>query len=178
MSKLRAISARDPEQIVLVYKIDRGAKHKVDHISFVGNRGISAKELSALIQIKRSHIWWHGSISQKMLKQSTDNLSAYYRDKGYEEAKVTVQVTDQEPKIDIVFEIVEGAQTMVDHVDSNGKPSLPENQLTAPRGFELKSGAPFSTRRLSEDRNRISATYLNRGYFNAEVRRPRCVETQ
>ncbi|MFZ0321557.1 MAG: POTRA domain-containing protein [Candidatus Sulfotelmatobacter sp.] len=168
--KITSDLTRDPEQIVLVYKIDRGAKHKLEHISFVGNRGISAKELSALIQIKRSHIWWHGSISQKLLKESTDNLSAFYRDKGYEEAKVTVQVTDHEPKLDVVFEIEEGAQTLVDRVTVTGNHSLPENQLTAPRGFEIKSGAPFSARRLSEDRNRISATYLNRGYLNAEVR--------
>ena len=161
---------RQPDQILLVYKLDRGKKHKVDGISFRGNHGISAKDLSPLLQVKRTHIWGHGSISQKLLKQSTDNLLAYYRDKGYEEAKVSAQVTDREPKIDIVFEIVEGAQTLVDHVEVTGNHALPQDQLTAPHGFELKSGTPFSTRRLAEDRNRISATYQERGYLNAGVK--------
>ena len=161
---------RQPEQIVLVYKIDRGAKHKVDRISFHGNYNIPEKELSSLVQVKRSHIWWHGSISQKLLKQSADNLLAFYRDRGYEEAKVAPQVTDHEPKIDIAFEIEEGAQTLVDHVQVTGNHSVREDQLTAPQGFEIKPGAPFSARRLSEDRNRISATYLNRGYLNAAVK--------
>jgi outer membrane protein insertion porin family len=161
---------RQPDQILLVYKLDRGSKHKVDRISFRGNHAISAKDLSPLLQVKRSHIWGHGSISQKLLKQSTDNLVAYYRDKGYEEAKVTPQVTDREPEIDIAFEIVEGAQTLVDHVEVTGNHALPEDQLTAPHGFELKSGTPFSTRRLAEDRNRISATYQERGYLNAGVK--------
>lgn len=161
---------RQPDQILIVYKLDRGNKHKVDRISFRGNHEISAKDLSPLLQVKRSHIWGHGSISQKLLKQSTDNLLAYYRDKGYEEAKVTPQVTDREPKIDIAFEIVEGAQTLVGHVEVTGNHTLPEDQLTAPHGFELKSGAPFSTRRLAEDRNRISATYQERGYLNAGVK--------
>ena len=53
-------------------------------------------------------------------------------------------------------------KTMVDHVQVTGNRGVPEDQLTAPQGFELKSGAPFSARKLSEDRNRISAAYLNR----------------
>ena len=159
-----------PDQILLVYKIDRGSKHKVDGITFHGNHDISEKDLSALVQVKRSHIWWPGSISQKLLKQSTDNLLAFYRDRGYLAARVTPQVTDHEPKIDVAFEIDEGPQTLVDHLQITGNHSVPDDQLTAPIGFVLKSGAPFSERRLAEDRNRISATYLNRGYLNAEVK--------
>jgi hypothetical protein len=41
------------------------------------------------VAIQRSHIWSHGSISQKLLKQSTENLQAFYRDKGYEDVKIT-----------------------------------------------------------------------------------------
>ncbi len=161
---------RQPDRILLLYKIDRGAKHKVDQVSFHGNYQRSAKELLPLVQVKRSHLWTRGKVSQKLLKQSADNLLAFYRDKGYEDAKVTPQVTDREPKIEIVFEIDEGTQTLVDHVAVTGNHSIPEGQLTAPKGFELKAGAPFSSRELSDDRNRISATYLNRGYPNAEVR--------
>jgi outer membrane protein assembly factor BamA len=159
-----------PNRIVLLYKIDRGIRHKVDRISFHGNNRVAAKELSSLAQVKRSHVWTHGSISQKLLKQSADNLLALYRDKGYEDAKVTPQITEHESTIDIAFEIEEGAQTMVDHVQVTGNRGVPEDQLTAPQGFELKSGAPFSARKLSEDRNRISAAYLNRGYLNAGVK--------
>jgi outer membrane protein insertion porin family len=161
---------QQPDRVVLSYNIDRGIKYKVDRISFQGNRRIAAKDLSPVVQVKRAHAWTHGSISQKLLKQSADNLLALYRDKGYENAKVTPKVTEREPKIDVAFEIEEGAQTMVDQVQVTGNHSVPENQLTAPHGFELKSGAPFSGRQLSDDRNRISAMYLNRGYLNAEVK--------
>jgi outer membrane protein insertion porin family len=161
---------QQPDRVLLVYKIDRGSKHKVDRISFHGNQKITAKSLEPLIQVKRSHVWTHGSISQKLLKQSTDNILAFYRDQGYEGAKVTAQVTDHEPKIDITFEIEEGLQTLVDRVRITGNNSLQEKELTAPQGYQIKTGAPFSARRLSDDRNRISATYLNRGYLNAEVK--------
>lgn len=158
------------DRIVLVYKIERGIKYKVDRISFAGNHRIESRNLTALVQVKRSHLWTHSSISQKLIKQSSDNVVAYYRDKGYEDAKVTPQVSERGSKVDVVFDIVEGEQTIVEHVEVTGNHSIPEDQLTAPKGFELKSGAPFSSRQLSDDRNRISATYLNRGYPNAEVK--------
>ncbi len=161
---------RQPNQILLVYEIDRGRKHKVDRISFHGNRQISEDDLLAQVVVKRSHIWSHGAISQKLLKQSVTNLQALYRDRGYESVKVTQQITDHEPKIDVAFLIEEGPQTLIDNVQVTGNDNVPYDQLTVPKGFQLRSGAPFSGRRLSEDRNRISANYLNRGYLNAEVK--------
>ncbi len=161
---------REPNQILLVYEIDRGKKHKVDRISFQGNRQVAENDLLPQVVVKKSHIWSHGAISQKLLKQSVANLQALYRDRGYESIKVTPQVTDHEPKIDVAFLIEEGPQTLVDNIQVTGNDNVPFDQLTAPKGFGLRSGAPFSGRHLSEDRNRISATYLNRGYLNAEVK--------
>jgi outer membrane protein assembly factor BamA len=158
------------DRVVLVYNIDRGRKHKVESISFRGNHNIAAKDLASVIVVKRSHLWSPGALSQKLLKQSADNLTAYYRDRGYEEAKVAPQITDHEPQIEIAFQIDEGEQTLVDHIAVTGNENVPRNQLTAPKGFEVKSGAPFSARQSSDDRNRIGATYLDRGYLNAEVK--------
>jgi outer membrane protein insertion porin family len=159
-----------PEQILLVYEVEKGKKHKVDRIVFQGNHEISEKNLLAVVAVKKSHIWSHGSVSQKLLKQSASNLEALYRDRGYEQVKISPKTVDHEPKIDAVFNIEEGAQTVVRNLEVTGNNNVPYEQLTAPVGFRLRSGAPFSPRRLSEDRNRISATYLNRGYLNVEVK--------
>lgn len=161
---------RKSDQILLVYKIDRGQKHKVDRIVFHGNYEISAKDLLAQVTVKKSHIWTHGSVSQKLLKQSASNIEALYRDRGFEEIKVTPRAVDREPKIDVEFEIEEGMQTLVADLQVSGNQNVPYDNLTAPKGFELRAGTPFSPRKLAEDRNRISATYLNRGYLNAEVK--------
>jgi outer membrane protein insertion porin family len=159
-----------PDEIVLVYKIDRGLKHKVAAIFFHGNYAIPQKELLAQVTVKKSHIWTHGSLSQKLLKQSASNIEALYRDQGYEEVKVTPRTADREQKIDVEFEIEEGTQALVEDVQVSGNQNVAYAQLTAPKGFELRSGVPFSPRKLADDRNRIAATYLNRGYLNAEVK--------
>ena len=161
---------RQPDQVLLVYEIERGKRHKVDHISFHGNREISAGELLPHIVVKKTHIWNHGSVSQKLLKQSVSNLEAIYRDRGYEDVKVASRVAEHDPKIDVSFEVEEGPQTMVGEINVTGNDHISRDQLTAPRSFELRAGAPYSPRRLAEDRNRISATYLDRGFPNAEVK--------
>src|SRR5579872_1553729 len=159
-----------PDEIAIVYKINRGQKHKVDRILLHGNYAIGEKDLLAQVTVKKSHIWTHGSLSQKLLKQSASNIEALYRDRGYEEVKVTPRTVDREPKIDVDFDIEEGRQTLVEDVQVTGNQSVEYAQLTAPKGFELRAGEPFSPRKMTEDRNRISATYLNRGYLNAEVK--------
>ena len=169
-AKVTTTFQRQREQILLVYQIDRGKKHKVDAITFHGNHQISESDLLAQVTVKKSHVWTHGSVSQKLIKQSASNLLALYRDRGYEEAKVTPHVTDHEPKIDVAFEIEEGQQTVIANVNVAGNKEIPLNKLTAPHALEARSGGPYSARRLAEDRNRMSATYLNRGYLNAEVK--------
>jgi outer membrane protein insertion porin family len=83
---------------------------------------------------------------------------------------VTPQAVDHEPKVDVTFEIAEGPETVVENINVTGNDHVPTGQLAAPKGFELANGAAFSPRKMADDRNRISANYLNRGYLNAEVK--------
>jgi outer membrane protein assembly factor BamA len=70
----------------------------------------------------------------------------------------------------VLFHITEGAQTLVNDIKVTGNDNVALKDLTAPNGFQLLAGKPFSPRLLINDRNRISANYLNRGYLNAEVK--------
>jgi outer membrane protein assembly factor BamA len=170
--KVKTTFEKQPERILLVYQIEKGAKHKVDRIVFQGNHQISTHDLLAVLAVEKAHFWFwsHGKVSEKLARQSADNLEGLYRDRGYEEAKVSPQIVVHEPKIEVIFDIQEGAPTMVQKVGVVGNDHVPLAQLTGPGGLALRSGAPFSPRKFADDRNRISAAYLNRGYLTAEVR--------
>ena len=168
--KVKTNFQRQADQILLVYAIEKGKKHKVDRIVFRGNHEIPDKDLLGLIAVQKARLLFHGNVSQKLLNQSVKNLQALYRDRGYEEAKITAETHDREPKIDVIFHIEEGAQTLVENMEVTGNNNVPYEQLAAPAGFQLRPGVPFSARQLAEDRNRISANYLNRGYLNVEVK--------
>ncbi len=160
---------RKPDQILLTYEIDRGKKSKVAAISFRGNKNIPQSDLLPQVLVKRGHFWSHGSISEKLLAQSVKRLEALYVDQGYADVKVTSEVARKAQNILVTFTINEGAETTVNAVEVQGNNAIPTQQLTVPVGFRLRSGAPFSPRRLADDRNRIAATYLNKGYPNIEV---------
>ena len=168
--KVKTNFQRQPDQILLVYAIEKGKKHKVDRIVFRGNHEIPDKDLQGVVAVQKARFFFHGNVSQKLLNESVKNLQALYRDRGYEDAKITTETRDHEPKVDVIFSIEEGAQTLVDIVEVTGNNNVPYEQLAAPAGFQLRAGTPFSARRLSEDRNRISANYLNRGYLNVVVK--------
>ena len=139
---------RQPDQISLVYKIDRGKKHKVGRIAFRGNDNdrMPAKNLMPPVAIKRSHIWTHGNISQKLLQQSVENLQAFYRDKGYEDVKITSLVAEHDPKIDVTFEIAEGQQTLVDNIHMTGNQQRPLKPAGRSARFRTESGCAFLCR--------------------------------
>src|SRR5579871_4655608 len=161
---------REPGKVFLTYVIDKGRKHKVSTIVIEGNHALSAGNLLAHIPVKKSHIWTHGDYSAKLLKTSTENMEALYHDAGYEDVKVTANVVDHEPQLDVTFHVAEGPQTVVQKVSINGNAGLSHETLAGKSGFQLRSGGPFSPGKLASDRNQISAAYLEHGYLNAEVK--------
>ena len=154
---------------VLVYNIDRGKKHRLQSIIFTGAHQISEKDLLAQITIRKARVWSGGRITPKLLTQSVDNLRALYADRGFEAVTITPLVTDRESRLDVMFQIEEGPQSLVGNVRMTGNEHLSADQLAKSAGLQLKAGTPFSQRSLVEDRNRLLAAYLNLGYPNVEV---------
>jgi outer membrane protein insertion porin family len=168
--KVQTKFERQTDAIYLTYIIDKGRKHKVTSVSFHGNHALSDDDLAAHIPIKKTHFWSHGAFSEKLLKNSITNIEALYHDDGYEEVKVTPQVVDHEPKIDVTFDITEGPQTLVSEVSITGNKSIAQHELSGGKPFLLRPGAPFSPGKLASDRNQINVTYLDRGFPKVEVK--------
>jgi outer membrane protein assembly factor BamA len=159
---------KKPDLISVTYEINKGKKHKVRGIAFKGNRALSEDQLEQQLTIKKGRLITRGKFSQKLLKSSANNIEALYKDNGYEDVKVSPQAIDHEPAVDVVFNIEEGEQTTIANLAVDGNEHIPLQQL-APRGLKSKAGGPFSPGKISEDRSRIQATYLDQGYLNAEV---------
>src|SRR5712692_9655510 len=158
------------QQVSLVYQVDKGKKHKVEQVAFRGNHQVDEDELAQHVAIKKSHLLSRGKFSDKLLRQSVTDLKALYLDRGYEEASITPEVVDKEPKIDVSFQIMEGPQTQVAAVNFQGNQSFAPDALSPPGGLLLQSGKPFSPGRMSKDRGRVLAVYLDHGYLRADVK--------
>ena len=167
--KVTTVFQRKPELISVVYQVEKGHRHKVEELSFQGNHHIPSDDLIKAVGIHKHHFFSHGLFSDKLLKTSIRNLETLYRDRGFEDAKVTPQVQDHEPEIDVVFHIIEGEQTLVGDFAVDGNQHISLQEMRPKEGFAIRPGGPFSPRKLQDDRSHILAKYLDLGYLNADV---------
>jgi outer membrane protein insertion porin family len=160
---------RTLDKISLTYIINKGAKHNMDDVSFEGNQNLSDGKLKPAIEIKQKHFLSRGKFSDKLLRKSVSDIEALYHNAGFEEVQVHPEVVDREPQVDVTFQIVEGPQTVVENMELKGNDTLGRGQLQPANGFSLHPGAPFSPKKMADDRSHILAAYLDRGYLNADV---------
>jgi len=155
--------------IDLVYKVERGARHKVESVDFRGNQRFDADVLRRQVAVKpHKLVVSRGKFSDKLVRQSVAGITAFYKNQGYEEVKVDPDVVDREPKLYVTFQIVEGPQTVVNTFAIEGNAHIPESALSPKGGLRLRADQPFSLKALADDRSHIMAAYLDRGYLNAE----------
>ncbi len=169
--KVTTTTQQQNGKVLLVYQINKGRKHTVEDISFRGNHHLSSSDLIAQVTVKkRRFILSRGSFSNKLLRTSIQGIESIYKDNGFEQVKVTPDVVDREPKVYVTFNIAEGDRTIVSSLKVAGNSKIPLSQLRPKKGFEQEEGKPFSPGRLSNDRNRLAAKYLDRGFLNSEVK--------
>ncbi|PYX45848.1 MAG: hypothetical protein DMG83_08660 [Acidobacteria bacterium] len=129
----------------LVYDVNRGSRHKVETVAFRGNQHVDNNDLTQQVVVKPHRLLIsRGKFSDKLLRQSVTGITAFYKNRGYEDVKVDPDVVDREPKIYITFQITEGPQTVVDNLTIEGNSHISEQALAPKTGFALRSGQPFS----------------------------------
>jgi outer membrane protein insertion porin family len=156
--------------IDLIYNVDRGSRHNVETVAFRGNQHFDRNELIQQVAVKPHRlVLSRGKFSDKLVRQSVNGITAFYKNRGYEDVKVDSDVVDREPKIYITFQITEGPQTVVDKLTIEGNSHVSGLDLAPKEGLQLRAGQPFSPKSLADDRSHIMAVYLDRGFLNAEL---------
>jgi outer membrane protein insertion porin family len=153
----------------IVYRIEKGPRHKVGEVSIAGNQTISDKDLMPTVTVKKARFFSRGSYSEKLVRQSVKNLEALYKASGFSTVKVTPQVNYKGSKLAVTFRVVEGPRDIVEVLNIVGNKTMTVSQL-APKGLKLAPGQPYSQKLADEDRTQIVSTYLNSGYLTANFR--------
>lgn len=155
-------------EISLVYRVARGPRHRVISVRIHGNRHFEEDDLMSTVRVRQAGLLSRGKFSNELMAESVTGLEDFYRNSGFESVKVTPRVVDLGTRIEINFDVAEGARTMVDalHIEGLKTQSL---ATLAPEGLEVRAGQPYSPAEVAHDRNRIVASYLNIGYLNASV---------
>lgn len=160
---------KSPDADTIVYQIAKGKKHKVELVQIVGNKKQSTQKLISYVAVKKAHFLFRGKYSQKLLRTSTNNLTAVYQSTGFSSVKVTPDVVTRGGNIRVVFHIDKGPRDTVQTLKIDGAKTLPASQF-APKGLKLAVGGPYSQKLVETDRKNILARYLELGYLTATFR--------
>ncbi len=156
-------------QVSVVYKVEKGDRHRVTNVSVAGNQGFNDQELMDQVVVQKGRFFSRGKFDQRLLSRSVENLTAFYRNAGFADVQVQPDVVDHEHHVNVIFKITEGEPTLVESLQVEGNKTRSVGAL-APDGLKLKPGEPYSRARLDEDRNQLVASYLNLGYPNVDFK--------
>jgi len=156
----------------IIYKIDKGRRHKVTSVQIAGNHTLSETDLREQIKVeKASRIPFlsHGAFSDQLVRQSVTNLEKVYHSEGFSDVKIAPEITKSGGDITAKFHIDEGARDLVAELRLQGNNTVPVEKL-APKGLKVAEGQPYSAKKVDQDRSQIIAQYLRMGYLNASFR--------
>jgi outer membrane protein insertion porin family len=135
-------------EVIVRLPIVEGSLRTVGSIIVVGARQIPEAEVRKVI---RSQVGQ--PLRDLQIRQDTDAIFALYRNAGYESATVRVNLAD-EPDYTATFSIVEGPQTIVDHVLVAGNVRVRTNTILGL--VLLKEGEPYGSAARAESLRRLN----------------------
>ncbi len=177
----------------ILFLIDEGPKLRVRSVNIVGNTAISAKALRSKLRTriyKRIIVGDSGGYAtNQQLEQDAERILAQYREAGFREARVRLEVsrggaTENSVTglaaaiaarlpargLTVTFHIVEGPRSVVDAINLSfdGQHQVPEETLR--KLTKLRAGGSFLEDVARADGERLRRYYYQQGFPRATVK--------
>ena len=144
----------------------------INRIAFEGNKKVKDEQLKAEIQSKE-----RGTLSRPVVQADTARLVEVYRRSGRFDIRVDPKIIElPNNRVDLVFEITEGAKTGVRQIEFVGNRAYSSYRLkdvikTSTTGLLafLQTGDIYDPDRVEADRELLRRFYLKHGYIDVRV---------
>jgi outer membrane protein assembly factor BamA len=158
------VEEEDSEKTV-VYEISQGPRKRIKEIEFRGNAHFSHEELQHHVSAREARFLNRGQYDETT---SVRLLTAFYQSHGFSQMNITPEfVAANGTDVIVVFDVNEGPQDIVEDLQIEGN-TVPIAKL-APGGLRLRAGMPFSQSAMEEDKSKLVASYLDKGYLTATL---------
>lgn len=140
--------------------VREGPRVVIGEVSVAGNTSIPTDRLKTQLSLQPGQPYYGPAVARER-----DALFAFYLNEGYASAEVTVApvmpvTTPEGARADVTFNVVEGPQTIVEHIFITG--NLRTNPAVIQRELQIEEGRPLGLAALTESRRRLSALGLFR----------------
>ncbi len=144
----------------------------IGRVAFEGNKKVKDEQLTAEVQSKP-----RGTFSRPMVQSDAERIAEIYRHSGRYDIRVNPQIIEQpNNRVDLVFEITEGAKTGVKSIEFVGNVAYSSYRLKdviKTRESNLLSflggNDVYDPDRIEADRDLIRRYYLKHGFADVQV---------
>jgi outer membrane protein insertion porin family len=144
----------------------------IGRVAFEGNKKVKDEQLTAEVQSKP-----RGTFSRPMVQADAERIAEIYRHSGRYDVRVNPQIIEQpNNRVDLVFEITEGAKTGVKSIEFIGNSFYSSYRLKdviKTRESNLLSflggNDVYDPDRIESDRDLIRRYYLKHGFADVQV---------
>jgi outer membrane protein insertion porin family len=161
-------------EVDVYFVCDERAKVEIRAVDFIGNTAFTDDELRNIIATRRagalSFMNDTGTFNQEAFERDLLIISAHYWDRGYANVKLgnpELRLSRDKRYMYISIPVDEGPVFTIGKIGYKG--DLIGDAAAQGKRMSIKSGDPFSRTRISEDRDRLSAYYMDQGYAYANV---------
>jgi outer membrane protein assembly complex protein YaeT len=149
----------------------------VNQLKFTGVKAVKEGQLrSALATVKSSKLPWGTKhyFTRAQFDADLKRMTAFYRDRGYPDAKIKtfdVKLNQKQDAVDITVAIDEGQPITIEAIEYNGFDVLPPRHLSALKNrIPLKQGQPLDRALAQVTRETALDEVKDHGYPYASVR--------
>ncbi len=150
---------------------------RVHSIKFTGVKGVKAGQLkSVLATVQSSKLPWGTKhyFTREQFEADLKRVTAFYRDRGYPDAKVQsfdVKMNDKQDAVDVTVNINEGQPLLVEQIEYQGFDALPVDHFNELKArIALKEKAPLDRAVAQATRETALDEIKDHGFPYATVR--------
>ena len=149
------------------YVIARGQRYKLYHVSISGNKYFDTGTIrERMFTAPASFILRHGRYSEAFIRKDQEIISELYRNNGFRDVKINAVVDRKDQgnpgRFAVTFQIEEGPQWIIDHLEVRGVGQGNLTDLTS--HLASSAGQPLSDENLALDRTAALNEYYGRGF--------------
>jgi outer membrane protein insertion porin family len=163
------LKRNSPSEVDVWFRIHENAKVEVRRVNFVGNHAIGDDELREVILTHEGNILsivtQAGTYREDVFQRDLLLLQAHYWDRGYVQVKVgtpLIELSPDKQSMYITISIDEGPQYRLGKIDIRG--DLLESKEFFLKRVSVKPGEIFNRSKLSDDLQKLTDLYKDRGY--------------
>ncbi|MBN2265004.1 MAG: BamA/TamA family outer membrane protein [Candidatus Aminicenantes bacterium] len=157
---------KDGDEMRVVHDVTTGPKTKIAGVEFRGQSFVSGVDLKTRLAI-REGVPLFSLLGYDRLFSIPREVENFYKENGFADIRVRLDLVRVERGVEAVFIIEEGARTTVDGIRIEGASLIPPETLV--RELISREGGPYFPPNVQKDVSQIEMSYLNEGLRGSEV---------